>query len=204
MNSQDPSQIASQAPSQGLISPTAANGASDPLAELQDIHLPPEIGLWPPAWGWWLLLLVIIVCVASLVFFIKRNKSRNTYRALAIAELNNSFKQHSDEQNSEYLQALSVILRRTALSGFGSQFSASLKGHDFLQWLDEQCIKTNLQFSQGVGTALLIGPYQKNPEFDRMALHQLSLLWIKEHRNQWQRTKKIKSIPQNSEAEHHV
>jgi hypothetical protein len=204
MNSQDPSQIASQAPTQGSMSPTAANGASDPLAELQDIHLPAEIGLWPPAWGWWLLLLVIIVSVASLVFFIKRNKSRNAYRALAIAELNNTVKQYSDEQGSEYLQALSIILRRTALSGFGNQFNASLKGHDFLQWLDKQCTKTHSQFSQGVGTALLIGPYQKNPEFDRIALHQLSLVWIKEHRNQWQHAKKSKKIQNNSEAEHHV
>ena len=196
MNSQDPSQ--------GAMPPTALSSAADPLAELQDIHLPAEIGLWPPAWGWWLLLVVIIICVASLVFFIKRNTSRNAYRVLAIAELNNCLKQYTDQQNSEYLQALSVILRRTALSGFGNQFNASLKGHDFLQWLDEQCTKTNSQFSQGVGTALLIGPYQKNPEFDRIALHQLSLLWIKEHRNQWQRTKKSKEIQKNSEAGHHV
>jgi hypothetical protein len=178
--------------------------SQDPLSELKDIHLPAEIGLWPPAWGWWLLLLVIIVCVASLVFFIKRNKSRNAYRALAIAELNNSAKQYSDEQHSEYLQALSVILRRTALSGCGNQFNASVKGDDFLQWLDEQCTKTNSQFSKGVGTALLIGPYQKHPEFDRIALHQLSLLWIKEHRNQWQRTKKSQEIQKSSEAGHHV
>ena len=192
-----------QDPSLFSMQPTNAS-APDPLAELQDIHLPAEIGLWPPAWGWWLLLLVIIVSVASLVFFIKRNKSRNAYRALAIAELNNRFKQCSDAENSEYLQALSVILRRTALSGFGNQFNASLKGHDFLQWLDEQCTKTHSQFSQGVGTALLIGPYQKNPEFDRKALHQLSLLWIKEHRNQWQQTKKSKKAQQNSEVKHHV
>ncbi len=195
MNSQDLSQLS--------MPPTNA-GAPDPLAELQDIHLPAEIGLWPPAWGWWLLLLVIIVCVASLVLFIKRNKLRNAYRALAIAELNKSFKQYSGEQSSEYLQALSILLRRTALSAFGNKFNPSVKGNDFLEWLDEQCIKTNSQFSKGVGTALLIGPYQKNPEFDRNALHQLSLLWIKEHRNQWQRTKKTKTTEKNIEAEHHV
>jgi len=197
MNAQDPSQISM---------PPPAAGAPDPLAELQDIHLPAEIGLWPPAWGWWVLVIATIVCVSALAFFIKRKKSRNAYRALAIAELNNSHKQYGDEQNSEYLQALSVILRRTALSGFGSQFNASLKGHDFLQWLDEQCAKTNQQFNQGVGTALLIGPYQKNPEFDRAALHQLSLLWITEHRNQWQKIEKPAqiSIPKNNEAKHHV
>lgn len=192
---QDPSQIP----------PTTAS-AQDPLAQLQDIHLPAEIGLWPPAWGWWVLALLIIATVSALVFFIKRKISRNAYRTIAIAELNSIHKKYGSDQSSEYLQNLSIILRRTALSGFGSQFNASLKGHEWLQWLDEQCTKTNLQFSQGVGAALLIGPYQKNPEFNRDELHKLSLIWVNEHRNQWQRSskKKSKKIDATSEANHHV
>jgi len=187
------------------ISPTTAP-AQDPLAQLQDIHLPAEIGLWPPAWGWWVLALLIIATVSALVFFIKRKISRNAYRTIAIAELNSIHKKYGSDQSSEYLQNLSIILRRTALSGFGSQFNASLKGHEWLQWLDEQCTKTNLQFSQGVGAALLIGPYQKNPEFNRDELHKLSLIWVNEHRNQWQRSskKKSKKIDATSEANHHV
>jgi hypothetical protein len=192
MNSQDPSTQ--------TISPQAS-AAQDPLAQLQDIHVPAEIGLWPPAWGWWVLLLVILASLFALVFFIKRKKLRNAYRALAISELNNIQNKYSTEQNSEYLQALSIILRRTALSGFGSQFNASLKGDEWLEWLDAQCVKTKQQFSQGVGVALLIGPYQKSPEFDRNDLHNLSLLWIKEHRNQWQQSRKSKN---NSEAVHHA
>lgn len=193
MNSQDPS-LQNSSPQ--------ANGAQDPLAQLQDIHLPPEIGIWPPAWGWWVLLVFILVSIGALVFFIQRKKSRNAYRSLAMTELNNIEKQYSIEQNSEYLQALSIILRRTALSGFGSQFNASLKGKEWLEWLDAQCTKTRQQFSQGVGVALLTGPYQKSPEFDRNELHNLSLLWIKEHRNQWQST--IKKSNNNSEAANHV
>ena len=187
------------------ISPTTAP-AQDPLAQLQDIHLPAEIGLWPPAWGWWVLALLIIATVSALVFFIKRKISRNAYRTIAIAELNSIHKKYGSDQSSEYLQNLSIILRRTALSGFGSQFNASLKGHEWLQWLDEQCTKTNLQFSQGVGAVLLIGPYQKNPEFNRDELHKLSLIWVNEHRNQWQRSskKKSKKIDATSEANHHV
>ena len=187
------------------ILPTTAP-AQDPLAQLQDIHLPAEIGLWPPAWGWWVLALLIIATVSALVFFIKRKISRNAYRTIAIAELNSIHKKYGSDQSSEYLQNLSIILRRTALSGFGSQFNASLKGHEWLQWLDEQCTKTNLQFSQGVGAALLIGPYQKNPEFNRDELHKLSLIWVNEHRNQWQRSskKKSKKIDATSEANHHV
>ena len=187
------------------ILPTTAP-AQDPLAQLQDIHLPAEIGLWPPAWGLWVLALLIIATVSALVFFIKRKISRNAYRTIAIAELNSIHKKYGSDQSSEYLQNLSIILRRTALSGFGSQFNASLKGHEWLQWLDEQCTKTNLQFSQGVGAALLIGPYQKNPEFNRDELHKLSLIWVNEHRNQWQRSskKKSKKIDATSEANHHV
>jgi hypothetical protein len=182
------------------------NAAQDPLAQLQDIHLPPEIGLWPPAWGWWALTVLVIAIIWSLIFFIKRKKSRNAYRGLAIAELNTIHKKYSVEENSDYLQNLSIILRRTALSGFGSHFNASLKGRDWLQWLDEQCPEANAQFSQGVGTALLIGPYQKKPEFNREELQKLSLLWVNKHRNQWQQNseKKSKKIEAASEATPHV
>lgn len=192
MNSQDPSlqNISSQ-----------ASAAQDPLAQLQDIHVPVEIGIWPLAWGWWVLLVITLASLYAVVFFIKRKKSRNAYRTLATAELKNIHAKYSAEQNSEYLQALSIILRRTALSGFGSTFNASLKGNEWLEWLDAQCTKTKQQFSQGVGAALLTGPYQKNPEFDRDELHNLSLLWINEHRNQWQQTKKSEV---RSEASHHA
>jgi hypothetical protein len=191
MNSQDPSlqHISSQAP-----------GTQDPLAQLQDIHVPAEIGIWPPAWGWWLLLALTIIGIFTLIFFIKRKRSRNAYRALAANELIKIQSAYGHKQNSEYLQALSVLLRRTALSGFGLHFNASLKGTEWLEWLDAQCTKTQQQFSLGVGNALLIGPYQKSPEFDRNELHRLSLLWIKEHRNQWQMSTKSNQ----SEAAHHV
>jgi hypothetical protein len=189
----------SQNPSLQNISPQTT-GAQDPLAQLQDIHLPAEIGIWPPAWGWWVLSIFILISLYMLIFFIKRKRSRNTYRALAAAELSKIQTAYSHEQNSEYLQALSVLLRRTALSGFGSHFNASLKGNEWLVWLDAQCAKTKQQFSLGVGQALLIGPYQKSPDFNRNELHQLSLLWIKEHRNQWQMSAK-----QNmSEAANHA
>ena len=187
------------------ISP-ATGAAQDPLAQLQDIHLPPEVGLWPPAWGWWVCAILLIAIISALVFFITRKKSRNAYRGLAIAELNSIHKKYPAEQNSEYLQNLSIILRRTALSGFGSQFNASLKGDEWLQWLDQHCPKTNGQFSKGVGSALLIGPYQKSPEFNREELHKLSLLWVKEHRNQWQKSTRKKSKVESyvKEANSHV
>jgi hypothetical protein len=196
MTSQDPSNLIPQ-----------TGQTQDPLAQLQDIHLPPEIGLWPPAWGWWLLAVILVCIVFVLFFIIKRNRSRNNYRGLAIAELNALNQKYTDEQNPEYLQALSIILRRTALSGFGNQFNASLKGNDWLEWLDSQCARAKQQFSQGIGTVLLVGPYQKSPEFNRAELHKLSVVWIKEHRNQWQRSNKVVTANKaatEKEAKNHV
>lgn len=184
MTSQDPT-----------IAPAQVSQAMDPLAQLQDIHLPAEIGLWPPAWGWWLLACLLIICSGALIYFVKRHRARNAYRALALRELNLLNQQFSSTENADYLQGLSVLLRRTALSGFSNQFNASLKGNEWLEWLDDHCPSTKGQFSQGVGTALLIGQYQKNPEFDRVQLHQLSMQWIKQHRNQWQGYQQ-KNIPE--------
>ena len=168
----------------------------DPLTQLQDIHLPAEIGLWPPAWGWWILIAIILVSVASTIFLVRRRKIRNAYRGTAIRELEKIFVQFDQEKNAQalntqdvnaqYLQAVSIILRRTALSGFNKQFNASLKNEEWLIWLDAQCAKTQNGFSQGIGRVLLSGPYQKQPEIDRSALQALVILWVKEHRNQWQ------------------
>jgi hypothetical protein len=175
------------------MNPQTPSSAPDPLAQLQDIHLPEAVGLWPPAWGWWLLLVVVIAAVASIIYFVRRNRSRNAYRALALKELAKIKQQYDANKNSEYLQAVSILLRRTALSGFSKQFNASIKGEEWLRWLDAQSGKPSTDFSQGVGRALLIGPYQKNPEFDRNALHKLVESWIQQHRNQWQ--KKSAPIP---------
>lgn len=185
-------------------SPQATASAQDPLAQLQDIDLPPEIGLWPPAWGWWLLGVLTICVVGVVIFFVQRHRQRNGYRALAIKELHVAYDSHQAD-SALYLQELSIILRRTAITGFGAQFNSSLKGDAWLQWLDDQCTKTHQQFHQGVGRALLTGPYEKQPQFDRAALHELAILWIKEHHNQWQKTPRKKMTrTHNEEAAHHV
>lgn len=173
----------------------------DPLNQLQDIHLPADIGLWPPAWGWWLLTAILLAAITVFIFWVRRTKARNAYRRIAIAELEQAHANFTEEQNSEYLQHVSVILRRTSLSGFGKHFNASLKGEAWLQWLDEQCPSLQQQFELGVGRAFLLGPYQKSPVFDRNALHKLTLCWIQEHRNQWQKTPQKH---QKSEDKQHV
>lgn len=167
----------------------------DPLAQLQDIHLPNAIGLWPPAWGWWLLLLALLAIAATAIFLIRRHALRNGYRQLALKELQNIQRQYSGEQTSEYLQAISLLLRRTALSGFGSGFDTSIKGEAWLQWLDRQVVKAGPGFASDAGRVLLLGPYQKHPTIDRDQLHLIVSFWIRQHRNQWQQKASKTSRP---------
>lgn len=182
------------------ISPT-----QDPLAQLQDIHLPAAIGLWPLAWGWWLLLIALIVIIATAFFLIRRNKLRNGYRQLALKELQNIQRQYTAEQTSEYLQAISMLLRRTALSGFGSGFDTGIKGDAWLQWLDRQMVKSSYSFASEAGRALLLGPYQKHPTIDRDQLHSIVSSWIQLHRNQWQqKARKTAIADQQQEAQQDV
>lgn len=180
--------------------PAGQTGGQDPLAQLQDIHTPPDIGLWPPAWGWWLLALVILAIVGAAAVFIRRRRQRNLYRQQALAELR-QLDAIAPDHNGDWLQALSILLRRTAIAGCGAQFDTGLKGEAWLEWLDERCPACKSQFRQGAGTALLAGPYQKNPDCDRAALNQLAQTWIREHRNRWQKAPK-KTIAQPQGGQH--
>lgn len=162
----------------------------DPLAQLKDIHLPEPVGLWPLAWGWWVLLILIVLILAWIVFLWRRQQARNRYRALAIAELHRAkliFDQERDV--ASYLQHVSIILRRAALTGCGDSYHANLSGEAWLQWLDNQCPAIHKNFTAGPGRVLLTGPYQKAPEADIESLHKLASQWLKQHRNQWQKNR---------------
>lgn len=174
--------------------------AQDPLAQLQDIHLPDPVGIWPLAWGWWALMIAVVVCLWVSVSYIRRAQSRRAYRQQTLLELHKIRATFNHEQTAEYLQAVTLLLRRCAISGFGHQFNTGLKGDEWLAWLGEQCHKTQHEFNQGIGRVLLVGPYQKKPTFDRDALHQLIVCWVSEHRNQWQQ----KASSKHYEAKHDV
>src|SRR5690606_18374870 len=90
-----------------------------------------------------------------------------------------------DGELAHYLQQVSVILRRAALTGLPERYTANLKGEAWLQWLDAQLAGAD-EFTSGAGRALLTGPYEAHPQADIAALHQLATRWIAEHRNQWQ------------------
>jgi hypothetical protein len=175
----------------------------DPLAQLHDIILPPEPGLWPLAWGWWLLLALVVLTLALTFWFWRRQRQRTAYRKAALAELqalNTSYQLAPN--TAQYLQGLAVLLRRTAIAAHPRSFPRDIQGQAWLDWLDQQCPQIAPGFSQGPGQALLTGPYQAAPQADIPALQALAKRWLAQHRNQWQNPgqKAVQAQAQHTQA----
>ena len=149
----------------------------DPLP-LKDIHLPAPIGWWPPAPGWWLLPVLILI-LWLLVRYLYRRLTRKT--AINAAEtLLKSLGQQTDTLQT--LTALSALLRRTALSIDDRRHVASLRGNDWLEYLDRSLPEP--AFSQGIGRCLADAHYQPvvTDDIDISALIDLCERWLKQQR----------------------
>lgn len=179
---------------------------ADPLAQLHDIILPHAVSWWPLAWGWWIALALLICIAAGIIFFRQRHLKRQSYRVAATNELNQIFQRYQQNQNaSAYLQQLSILLRRTAISARPHTFPVDVKGEAWLQWLDRCCPETKQGFNAGPGRSLLTGPYEANPHIDVEALHALAKLWLQQHRNQWQKVRSAAATSAaTAEVKHHA
>lgn len=153
--------------------------ATNPLADLRDIHLPEPVSWWPPAPGWWLLALLSLVVVAGLLW-LWRYRRRQTPRRAALAELTQlraTFQRDGD--GTAVAAGVSTLLRRLALVHFPRNQVAGLVGDTWLQFLDRTG-GSNL-FSAGPGRALIRAPYRRTEAFafDVEALLNVAEAWIK-------------------------
>jgi len=162
---------------------------TDPLAELRDIHLPTEIGTWPPALGWWALSLLAIISLLSAIYFFIRWYKKTAYRRVALKELRQLEKkfQHSSASEfsaTDFQQALVELLKRTTLTAFPRTEVAGLTGENWLLCLDETA---NIQaFSSDLGRRLVMDRFSAEPpQLDvksAESLIRISREWIKKHR----------------------
>ena len=156
------------------------NPADLPLA---DINLPTEPGYWPLAPGWWILMGLILLALLLAYWFYRRHQAQ-AYRRKALAEFKKMQTEFKHNANIEqFLQASSLLLRRTALTAQPKQFDPTLKGDDWLLWLDSYGPKQS-HFLSDTGRALTQGLYQKDPQVNTTELNQMIEDWIQNHRNQ--------------------
>jgi hypothetical protein len=134
---------------------------SNPLP-LRDIHLPEAISGWPPAIGWWLL--AVLMPVTLLLAYKLYNYLTRKTAVKAAKKLLAALQDNGKLDNGQKLAALSVLLRRVAISVSPHTGVAGLTGAAWLEFLDSPLNGT--PFSTGVGARLIDAPYRKTPVAD--------------------------------------
>jgi hypothetical protein len=173
----------------------------DPLSQLRDIHLPDAVSLWPPAPGWWLLLLVLIVGIVylyrhAIAAMIRRRKLASVLRELdqAWAAFNEqaTFDNRRNQAGLEFLAAINSLLKRVSQVMYPESGSGNLTGKDWLRFLD--ACDNSTDFSQGAGTVLSDGIYQRRFDADTEALYQAARHWIERRYQQAPATMQGRSV----------
>lgn len=156
---------------------------SNQLPNIQDIELPPDIGLWPIAWGWWALLaLIIIITVISIIYW-----RRNRYRFFALKCLRIYFDDYQQTQNLHiYCQQSARLLREIAITHYGRHAVSNLNGNEWIVFLNAKT--KNPTFDEKIATYLTQAPFCDETYFnvhfsktDITRLHQQLLTWVRRH-----------------------
>ena len=117
-----------------LPHPALGTPSGDPLAGLRGLHLPPEIGFWPPAPGWIALALVLVGLAVLAVVVRYRRRTRLEARALReLARLESA----RPTELAALAAALAELVRKVALERFGRARVASLTGERWQRFLRE-------------------------------------------------------------------
>ena len=145
------------------------------LPELRDIHLPSDVSMWPPAYGWFVILGVIVLSIYTYKLYkYWRLKSRKVYALRLLAELDRN-------QIVPSATAISELLRRVCVYRYPE--AVSLEGEEWLKFLQKH---TKKQADKESASLLLNAPYI-NPEKNSYTTQQLADLisfaqyWIGEN-----------------------
>ncbi len=147
------------------------------LSQLRDIQLPEPVNWWPLAVGWYFLGAFLIGIFGIIFFVLMRQYRKRSAQRFLIKRLEALRGQYQREADARIVAAeLSILLRRASLILVPRKEVASLKGEEWLEFLDRT--GNTHEFSQGIGRVLITAPYQKQTEFDVNHLLDLVLKWV--------------------------
>jgi len=147
---------------------------------LKDIHLPDPVSWWPPAPGWLLLAVLVPILIVASVYLYKQMKRRTVFKSAD--KMLSAIRNDKKAEPLQTLVALSVLLRRVAISTAPRTDVAGLSGSAWLAYLDSAL--PDAPFSQGVGRCLADSQYRQTvpADTDFEALFKLVDSWLKQQR----------------------
>lgn len=147
---------------------------ADLLAQLRDIHLPADPGMWPPAPGWWVVAALLAALLGVVVLRVVRRWHHARFERRVLAELTAL---ETRATGAELAAEVSALLKRVALRRFPRREVAPLTGLAWLAFLDRT--GGDGRFSDGPGRVLSFAPFAPRPEVDGPALIDLGRTWIR-------------------------
>lgn len=160
--------------------------AQDALTQLADIHLPEDVGWWPPAPGWWLLGLLLLAVLAVAVYLGWQRHRRRQRLAGALNTLEEAHRRYRDrltlnpddhQAALDFVTAINQTLRRVALLYFSRQAMAPLSGHSWLDFLDRS--DPQLDFHDEAVSCLGDMAYRRTFNGDPEPAYRLARQWIR-------------------------
>lgn len=133
----------------------------DPLAQLRDIHLPPDISWWPLAIGWWVLAVLLLIIGITTVRWFLKHRASNRYRREALQQLVTLAATQTEDKQT-YCSQILTLLRRTVKTAYPQLSLASVPNGEMLEKLN-QCCKATV-FDASIQRTFHNLAYQKHPE----------------------------------------
>ncbi len=131
----------------------------NPLDQLQDIHLPQAVEMWPPAYGWWLLTALILLTSGYAIHYWKKRKHWLQAKKDALLEL-----KQIDASQADWPQACNALLKRLCLSYMSPEKIADAYGDTWLHLLTQVLPVKHQAAFQAQLSPLLKSLYQAQPE----------------------------------------
>lgn len=143
----------------------------DPLANLQDIHLPENIHGWPIAPGWWLLLISLIVII---VFAYKKLTTKHQQSLVK----RQAIKQLTEIENLTTEQSI-AILKWVSMHYYKRSDVAAIHGNNLLAFLSNKLPnEQQASFNQLAENALMQQYRKSTHSLYSQELQQAALLWV--------------------------
>ena len=152
---------------------------ADPLAALNPLREPAQVGWWPPAPGWWLLAFIALLGLALIAVWLLRRHRRRSYRRQALRQLDTlCAQQRSGADPLGFVQRVNALLKSVAIRSFGARAVAAAKGSEWIAFLDRTGPE-GLRFDPAFAEA---GYRPDMPALDLDALAESARQWIRGHR----------------------
>ncbi|GGF87181.1 MULTISPECIES: DUF4381 domain-containing protein [Cysteiniphilum] len=152
--------------------------ATDVLAGLKDIHLPPAVSIWPLAVGWYILAVVVLVVIALMIWFLAKKIKAHRHKQAIISLFDTTVQTTQSERPQALISEISTFLKRVIMQELKADNAHLYFGEDWLKFLDQQ-LKTD-DFSKGDGRLLLDSYRLKEVSIDeRQALIILTKKWLR-------------------------